>query len=35
VGATATRLQHTVPIHPTVSELWPSVVGALRAEGGG
>lgn len=28
-------LQWAVPIHPTVSELWPSVVGALRAEGDG
>ncbi|KLD80169.1 FAD-containing oxidoreductase [Xanthomonas hyacinthi] len=28
-------LQWAVPIHPTVSELWPSVVGALRAGAAG
>ncbi|MGB3269932.1 MAG: FAD-containing oxidoreductase [Rhodanobacter sp.] len=32
-GATATQLQHTVPIHPTVSELIPTMLSELRAPG--
>jgi pyruvate/2-oxoglutarate dehydrogenase complex dihydrolipoamide dehydrogenase (E3) component len=38
VGATATQLQHTVPIHPTVSELIPTLLAEARApaaSGGG
>jgi len=31
VGATATQLQHTVPIHPTVSELIPTLIAEARA----
>lgn len=31
VGATATQLQHTVPIHPTVSELIPTLLSEVRA----
>jgi pyruvate/2-oxoglutarate dehydrogenase complex dihydrolipoamide dehydrogenase (E3) component len=31
VGATATQLQHTVPIHPTVSELIPTLLSEARA----
>jgi pyruvate/2-oxoglutarate dehydrogenase complex dihydrolipoamide dehydrogenase (E3) component len=31
VGATATQLQHTVPIHPTVSELIPTLLAEARA----
>ena len=31
VGATATQLQRTVPIHPTVSELIPTLVAEARA----
>ncbi|MEO7432851.1 MAG: FAD-containing oxidoreductase [Dokdonella sp.] len=31
VGATATQLQRTVPIHPTVSELLPTLIGDARA----
>jgi pyruvate/2-oxoglutarate dehydrogenase complex dihydrolipoamide dehydrogenase (E3) component len=31
VSATATQLQHTVPIHPTVSELLPTLVAEVRA----
>jgi pyruvate/2-oxoglutarate dehydrogenase complex dihydrolipoamide dehydrogenase (E3) component len=31
VGATATQLQHTVPIHPTVSELIPTLLSGARA----
>ncbi len=31
VGATATELQHTVPIHPTVSELIPTLLSEARA----
>jgi pyruvate/2-oxoglutarate dehydrogenase complex dihydrolipoamide dehydrogenase (E3) component len=31
VGATATQLQHTVPIHPTVSELIPTLLSEGRA----
>ncbi len=30
-GATATQLQHTVPIHPTVSELIPTLLSEARA----
>jgi pyruvate/2-oxoglutarate dehydrogenase complex dihydrolipoamide dehydrogenase (E3) component len=30
VGATATQLQHTVPIHPTVSELIPTLLAEAR-----
>jgi pyruvate/2-oxoglutarate dehydrogenase complex dihydrolipoamide dehydrogenase (E3) component len=32
-GATATQLQRTVPIHPTVSELIPTMLSELRAPG--
>jgi pyruvate/2-oxoglutarate dehydrogenase complex dihydrolipoamide dehydrogenase (E3) component len=38
VGATATQLQHTVPIHPSVSELIPTLLAEARApaaSGGG
>jgi pyruvate/2-oxoglutarate dehydrogenase complex dihydrolipoamide dehydrogenase (E3) component len=31
VAATATQMQHTVPIHPTVSELLPTLLAAARA----
>ena len=31
VGATATQLQRTVPIHPTVSELIPTLLSEARA----
>ena len=31
VGATATQLRHTVPIHPTVSELLPTLLADARA----
>lgn len=31
VGATATQLQRTVPIHPTVSELIPTLLSEVRA----
>jgi pyruvate/2-oxoglutarate dehydrogenase complex dihydrolipoamide dehydrogenase (E3) component len=31
VGATATRLQRTVPIHPTVSELIPTLLSEAHA----
>lgn len=34
VGATATQLQRTVPIHPTVSELLPTLLGDARAPDG-
>ncbi|KRE86841.1 mercuric reductase [Rhodanobacter sp. Soil772] len=34
VGATATQLQHTVPIHPTVSELIPTLIAEAQAAGG-
>ncbi|MBQ4854070.1 FAD-containing oxidoreductase [Rhodanobacter sp. B2A1Ga4] len=34
VGATATQLQRTVPIHPTVSELIPTLIAEARAAGG-
>jgi pyruvate/2-oxoglutarate dehydrogenase complex dihydrolipoamide dehydrogenase (E3) component len=34
VGATAIRLQHTVPIHPTVSELLPTLLADARAPDG-
>ena len=30
VGATADQLQRTVPIHPTVSELLPTLVSGLQ-----
>ena len=32
-GATATKLAHTVHIHPTVSELIPTIAGELRTAG--
>lgn len=31
-GQPLEQLQWAVPIHPTVSELWPTVVGSLKAE---
>ncbi len=34
VGATATQLQRTVPIHPTVSELIPTLIAEARAADG-
>jgi pyruvate/2-oxoglutarate dehydrogenase complex dihydrolipoamide dehydrogenase (E3) component len=34
VGATASQLQRTVPIHPTVSELIPTLLSALRPSQG-
>jgi pyruvate/2-oxoglutarate dehydrogenase complex dihydrolipoamide dehydrogenase (E3) component len=34
VGASATRLQQTVPIHPTVSELIPTLIAEARTPGG-
>lgn len=34
VGATATQLQRTVPIHPTVSELIPTLISEAKAPGG-
>ncbi|WP_108472545.1 FAD-containing oxidoreductase [Rhodanobacter thiooxydans] len=34
VGATATQLQRTVPIHPTVSELLPTLIAEARAADG-
>ena len=34
VGATATQLQRTVPIHPTVSELIPTLLSEARAPDG-
>src|SRR3546814_5628421 len=34
VGATATQLQRTVPIHPTVSELIPTLVSEAKAPAG-
>jgi pyruvate/2-oxoglutarate dehydrogenase complex dihydrolipoamide dehydrogenase (E3) component len=34
VGASATRLQHTVPIHPTVSELIPTLLAEARTPDG-
>jgi pyruvate/2-oxoglutarate dehydrogenase complex dihydrolipoamide dehydrogenase (E3) component len=34
VGATATQLRHTVPIHPTVSELLPTLLADARAPDG-
>jgi len=34
VGATATQLQRTVPIHPTVSELIPTLIAQARPPGG-
>jgi pyruvate/2-oxoglutarate dehydrogenase complex dihydrolipoamide dehydrogenase (E3) component len=34
VGATATQLQRTVPIHPTVSELIPTLISVAKAPGG-
>ena len=30
-GATATKLAHTVHIHPTISELIPTIAGELAA----
>jgi pyruvate/2-oxoglutarate dehydrogenase complex dihydrolipoamide dehydrogenase (E3) component len=33
-GATATQLRHTVPIHPTVSELLPTLLADARAPDG-
>ena len=33
-GATATQLQHTVPIHPTVSELLPTLIAEVHAPDG-
>ena len=35
VGATATQLRHTVPIHPTVSELIPTLLADARATDSG
>src|SRR3546814_5387588 len=34
MGATATQLQRTVPIHPTVSELIPTLVSEAKAPAG-
>src|SRR3546814_19373258 len=34
MGATATQLQRTVPIHPTVSELTPHLVSDAKAPAG-
>jgi pyruvate/2-oxoglutarate dehydrogenase complex dihydrolipoamide dehydrogenase (E3) component len=34
VGATATQLQRTVPIHPTVSELLPTLIAEVHAPDG-
>ncbi|HJW05207.1 MAG TPA: hypothetical protein VJ527_01825 [Rhodanobacter sp.] len=34
VGATATQLQRTVPIHPNVSELIPTLIAEARAPDG-
>ena len=32
-GATATRLSHTMHIHPTISELVPTIAGELKPTG--
>ena len=33
VGATATQLRRTVPVHPTVSELIPTLISEARPPG--